>query len=97
MDFVALMRQHQVPFAPVNDIAGFLADPQVQHNGTYYDVEDAEFGTMRHLNFMAAFADTPSTLLRRAPKIGEHTDEVLKEFGYSKAVVADFRAGGFIR
>ena len=79
-EFLAAMRRNNVPFAPVNDIAGFFADPQVRHNGTYFDVDDAEFGPMRNLTFMASFGAVRSGFRRRAPQLGEHTEEVMREF-----------------
>ncbi len=96
-DFLAAARRHEVPFAPVNDIEAFLDDPQVRHNGTHFDVADPEFGPMRYLNFMAAFGATPLSLQRRAPKLGEHTDEVLAELGYSGTDITELRAAGLVR
>jgi crotonobetainyl-CoA:carnitine CoA-transferase CaiB-like acyl-CoA transferase len=96
-EFLSASRQHDVPFAPANDIEAFFEDPQVKHNGTYVDVEDPEFGSMRHLSFMAAFGAAPAGFHRRAPKLGEHTDEVLSEFGYSKDAIGAFRSAGLVR
>lgn len=96
-DFLTAARRHEVPFAPVNDIEAFLDDPQVRHNGTHFDVEDPEFGPMRYLNFMASFGATPFGLQRRAPKLGEHTDEVLRELGYSSADITELRRAGLVR
>ena len=93
-EFLSAMSTHGVPFAPVNDIHAFFADPQVQHNKTYFDVEDPEFGPMRNLGFMASFLGTPSGTPIRPPKLGEHTKEVLAEFGYSAGdIEALFEAG----
>jgi crotonobetainyl-CoA:carnitine CoA-transferase CaiB-like acyl-CoA transferase len=96
-EFLALARRHQVPFAPVNDIDAFFSDPQVRHNGAFFEADDPEFGTLRHLGFMSAFGATPSTLQRRAPRLGEHTDEVLGELGYSAEAIDGFRSAGLVR
>jgi len=82
-EFLAAMRCNNVPFAPVNDLDGFFADPQVRHNSSYVDVEDAEFGPMRNLAFMARFDAAPSGFRHRPPKLGEHTEEVMREFALS--------------
>ncbi|MFO1079354.1 MAG: CoA transferase [Reyranellaceae bacterium] len=95
-DFVAGARAHGVPFAPVNDLAGFLADPQVRHMAAYRDVEDPELGRVRHLGLMAGFAGSPCAPPRRAPRLGEHTDEILGELGHAADELAAFRREGAI-
>ncbi|MBL8783075.1 MAG: CoA transferase, partial [Alphaproteobacteria bacterium] len=42
------------------------------------------------------FADTPSTIRRPAPMLGQHTDEVLRELGKSAADLAALRASGAV-
>jgi crotonobetainyl-CoA:carnitine CoA-transferase CaiB-like acyl-CoA transferase len=96
-EFLELARAHDIPFAQVNDINGFFADPQVRHNRTYFDADDPEFGALRQLNAFASFAHTPPGGWRRAPKYGEHTREVLLEFGYEPDAVEQLAGDGVIR
>lgn len=94
--FMAMARANGLPFAPVNDIDGFLADPQVAHNDAVVEVEDPNLGRMRQLGFFAAFAGTPLTGRRRAPLRGEHTDEILRESGYDEAEIGALRRAAVI-
>jgi crotonobetainyl-CoA:carnitine CoA-transferase CaiB-like acyl-CoA transferase len=96
-DFLAAMEKHEVPFAPANDFDGFLADPQAKANGSYFEFQDPEYGTMRNLNFFAAFEGTPLNLRHRAPKLGEHTSEILREFSYSDADIERLRSEKIVR
>ena len=91
--FLALAREHDIPFAPVNDIEAFFADPQVKHNGTYFAMPDPEFGPLRGLNAFASFASAPPSAWHRhrAPKYGEHTRDVLRESGYDAAAIERLR------
>ncbi len=69
-----------------------FADAQVQHLGIAQDVPNAEG---RHLQLVAqpvTLSRTPSRIAARPPEIGEHTHEVLSEFGFSPAEIADLKA-----
>ena len=48
-EFIRRCREHSVPFAAVNDVDAFLADPQTLHNQTVVEVGDPRFGTTRYL------------------------------------------------
>ncbi|MBR1297401.1 CaiB/BaiF CoA-transferase family protein [Bradyrhizobium sp. AUGA SZCCT0042] len=96
-EFLAAMEENGVPFAAVNDLQGFLADPQAKFNGSTFEFEDAKLGRMRGLNFFAIFQGTPLDLRHRAPMLGEHTDEILRQFKYSPSEVDRLRAAKVVR
>jgi len=75
--FLTLMEENSVPFGRVNTAQEFIDSPEALHAQAYVDLEDPEFGTIRHLNYPARFERTPADATRRAPKLGEHNDEVL--------------------
>ena len=51
-------------------------------------------GRLRQSRAAARFSQTPPAIRRGAPALGEHTDQVLGEIGYSTAEIADLRAAG---
>jgi len=94
--FVDAAREHQVPMAPVNTLEQFFDDAQAKHNRTFQVLEDEELGRIRTVGFFAAFEETPVSLDRRAPKLGEHTDEVLREAGLSDEEISNLRQSGAV-
>ena len=96
-EFAARCREKGVPFARVNDVDDFLAEPQVANNGTVIDVEDPRFGTTRYLRHPVRYEQTPAELRLHAPRLGEHTAELLAEAGYGDEEIAALRAAGAIR
>ena len=91
-------RKGSVPFAPVNDVDAFLAEPQAAHNGTVFEREDPRFGApTRYLRPPVRFGETPARLRRHAPRLGEHSDELLAEAGFSADEIAALRASGAVR
>jgi len=88
------LHANDVPCALVNPIAEVHLDPQVQHNGTLVEHDRPWLGLVREPRPPAHYSVTPTSLGRHAPKLDEHTDEILAELGHDAAAVAAFRASG---
>jgi crotonobetainyl-CoA:carnitine CoA-transferase CaiB-like acyl-CoA transferase len=71
---------------PVNDVAEALTDPQVRHRGMVAQVEGRAVGPGPAITL----AEGPG-VMRPAPDLGEHTEEVLAEAGLSAEDIADLR------
>ena len=89
-------RRFGAPVAPANSIPDMMADPQVQHSGIVFEAEHAEAGTMRYLRSPVRFAETPTSMRRHPPALGEHTEELLQEAGYSETEIASLRESGAV-
>lgn len=87
---------HDVPCALVNSLDEVHLDPQVVHNGTLVEHERPWLGRVREPRPAARFSATPTSLGRHAPKLDEHTDEVLTELGHSPADIDALRAAGIV-
>jgi crotonobetainyl-CoA:carnitine CoA-transferase CaiB-like acyl-CoA transferase len=81
-----------VPCAPVQTIAGALADPQAAHREALVEYEHPILGRVRQVASPLRLCDGGSPPVRRAPRYGEHTDDVLAELcGYSPARIQALR------
>jgi crotonobetainyl-CoA:carnitine CoA-transferase CaiB-like acyl-CoA transferase len=81
-------------FAPVLDYDGLRAWPQARHAGVFQDVEQPPYGRIP-LPRLPGLAQNES--IRPAPRIGEHTNEVLRELGLDDAAIAALASAGAIR
>jgi crotonobetainyl-CoA:carnitine CoA-transferase CaiB-like acyl-CoA transferase len=85
-----------IPCGPIYSIDQTFADPQVRHLGIAQQVESGALGTVTLVGQPFTLSRTPSSLVTGAPEYGEHTDEILGEFGYGSADIARFRQNGTI-
>ena len=86
----------RVPCAPVNDVRQALADPQVLARDMIVEVEHPDFGTLKEVRSPVR-TEGEIRHPARAPKLGEHTDEILREIlSYSDGTIARLRHAGVI-
>lgn len=95
-EVVAMADQYGIPLGPVNDVEAFLEDPQAIHSESFIDTEDPEFGRLRMAGFFADFDASPASLRLRAPKLGEHSEELLRRLGQSDDEINAARAAGLL-
>ena len=96
-DFVARAREEGATFGPVNDVEAFLADPQVRHRETVRILVDERFGPTQYLAPPWGFSRTPASIDRHAPRLGEHSDEILAELGLDENAIRTLREQAAIR
>jgi crotonobetainyl-CoA:carnitine CoA-transferase CaiB-like acyl-CoA transferase len=82
----------EVPCAPVLRRADVITNVQVVNNELMQLMEQPLLGTVRQPRPAARFAHTPSRIGGPAPRIGQHTDAVLAEAGYSESEIKALKA-----
>src|SRR5207247_11109558 len=87
--WLALFEASDIPCGPINNYAQVFDDPQVLAREMVVDVDHPTLGHLRALGSPIKLSATPPDVRRRAPLLGEHTDEVLTQAGYSKTEIAE--------
>jgi crotonobetainyl-CoA:carnitine CoA-transferase CaiB-like acyl-CoA transferase len=80
--------------AAVNDIRQASEDPQVKHMGMITTYEHPRAGTVRVVAPAVKMSETPATIDRPAPLVGQHGREILAEFGLSADTIAALEKDG---
>ena len=70
--------------APVNDQCEVKNDPQVKHNKTFVEIGHPKAGRLTVTDIPFSMSETPGTIRRPPPLIGEHGPEILAELGYEQ-------------
>lgn len=92
-EWAALFEQHDVLFAPVQNYPELRNDPQMRHMGYFGETEQAPYGKlpMPHVPGTARTGVLPA-----APRSGEHTREILGEFGFGADDIDAMECSGIV-
>lgn len=86
------LERADVPGGPVHNYDTLFDDPDAIANENFVEYNHPDGGRARAANPGMRFSETPARIWRMAPRLGEHTEEVLREAGLSRAQVEDLRA-----
>jgi crotonobetainyl-CoA:carnitine CoA-transferase CaiB-like acyl-CoA transferase len=89
--WLATFERHEIPCGPINDYAEVFADPQVVAREMVVHTDHPVLGAIRTLGSAFKMSQTPVDPTRRAPLLGEHHDEVLRECGFTPAEIDRLR------
>jgi len=90
-EWVEILNAAGVPCGPIYSMDQVFADPQVRHLQAAAEVEHRKLGRIRLINQPVKLSRTPAQLATASPERGEHTDDVLREAGYSESEISDFK------
>ena len=90
------LQEAGVPCGSVNNVADVLSDEHVMSRDMLLEVPHPTLGSVKQTGIPIKFSDTPGSIQRHPPLLGEHTDAILSELGYSPDQVTGLRESGAI-
>jgi formyl-CoA transferase len=88
------LEAHEIPCGPINDYSQVFAEPQILARDMVVETEHPVLGRLNTLGSPLKLSVTPTDAGRRAPLFAEHSEEILKEFGFSSDEIASLRRTG---
>ena len=95
-DWLATFDAAGLPAGPILDVLQMHADPQVQARGMVTEAHHSTLGAVKTLGPPVKLSATPPAIRRGAPRLGEHTREILAEVGYANGEIDALAACGAV-
>ncbi|MCT8974655.1 CaiB/BaiF CoA transferase family protein [Microbaculum marinisediminis] len=95
--WMAVLDAAGVPAGPIMSVDEMHRDAQTVSRGMVTECDHLRHGTVKTIGFPVKFDETPAGVWRAAPVFGQHSREVLKEYGYADAEIDGFVAEGAIQ
>ena len=93
-EWIAAMEAADIPVQRMNSLADIIEDPHLAATGYFRAVEHATEGTIRSMAVPSEWSESAPEYRRHAPRLGEHTREVLREAGFADSAIDKMISGG---
>jgi formyl-CoA transferase len=85
-----ILNKYDIPCGPILSMKEIAEEPSLRATGTVVEVDHPKRGKYLTVGNPIKLSDSP-TEVERSPLLGEHTEEVLKQLGYTESQIADMR------
>jgi crotonobetainyl-CoA:carnitine CoA-transferase CaiB-like acyl-CoA transferase len=93
---IATLDAAGVPCGPINRIDEVFAEPQIEHMKLRREVTHPTIGQLTLTGFPYSFSDAELEIRQAPPLLGQHTEEILFEAGYSAEEIAEMLQSGAV-
>lgn len=94
--WLSMLQKAGVPSGPVNGLSDVFRDPQVLERKMLQTVQHPKVGSVSVVGVPVKLSKTPGGIVKPPPMLGEHTEQILVELGYTMKSIAELRSRGAI-
>ena len=95
--WLAVLAANDIPAAPVQTVPEFMADPAARHHDMIREYDHPDVGRLTMMGEPLVFSETPVRDAGPPPALGQHTDAVLGELGYTDVGIAELKRRGVVK
>jgi len=95
-EWVEILNKAGVPCGPILNVKEVFEDEQIRHLKLATKIRHPRLGEQEVQNLPVTLSRTPGAVRTASPDLGEHTDQILGELGYSKEDIAALHRDGAV-
>ena len=95
-EWIKIFDEKGLPCGPINSITEMQNDPHTLDRKMVIEVDNKKAGKSKAIGMPIKFSDTNANTEIGAPNFGQHTDEILIQFGYSAEQIKDYKDKGIV-
>ncbi len=95
-EWIETLDQVDVCIAPVYSLSEVFQDPHVIHRKMVFEMEHPRLGKIKQLGFPIKMSETPAQAKQAPPDLGDNTDEIIKQLGYSPEEIVNLHQQGIV-
>lgn len=95
-EWIEILLANRLIWSPVKTPLEVTQDEQARANDFFVEWDHPKYSRIKVLNNPIKLSKTPAEIKMRAPDLGEHTDQIMQELGYSEREIAEMREAGTI-
>ena len=95
-EWIKIFDEKGLPCGPINSITEMYNDPHTLDRKMVIEVDNKKAGKSKAIGMPIKFSDTNANTEIGAPNFGQHTDEILIQFGYSAEQIKDYKDKGIV-
>ena len=95
-EWIKIFDEKGLPCGPINSITEMHNDPHTLDRKMVIEVDNKKAGKSKAIGMPVKFSDTNANTEIGAPNFGQHTDEILIQFGYSADQIKDYKDKGIV-
>ncbi len=96
-EWLIILDELDIPHMPVLSVEDLLIDPHLEQVGLFDRVDHPTEGEITVMRPTAIFSETPQSVRRHAPNIGEHSQQILREAGFTDDHIEELMACGAVQ
>jgi len=95
-EWMEIFRKIDACVMPVKNFSDACDDPQIKSRKMVVEIDHPKFGKIQNISSPIKYSRTPLTIRRLAPKIGQHSNEILKDLNYTEEDIRKLKRSGAI-